>query len=457
MGSAVAFSISATGSSLTYQWRKDGVNIPNATANTYAIANAVAADAGQYDVVITNPCGIIASAIATLSVKSSNNWIGDVSSDWNTAANWCGGIPVSTTDVTIDAGTRFSPVISAGANANSLTIGSGATVTINAGGTLNLYGNFVNNGTLSAASGTIAFRGASNQTVAALSVGNVIMNGTGGVTLNGNMTIGNILTLTNGNITLGSYNLYLANAATGSVTSHLITNSTGSAIVANVNNTVTVPVGATATSYNPVTIGNGQGMTYTVRVKDGLIADVIDNSKAINRTWTVTTTTTPASPVNITLQYADADANAACIPTALMDAGAYNGVTWALISPTGGVMPTGTSSARQVTFSTTLLGSIVVTNQGMLKAAVHEFNVQLLPTLVTGSSAMLKISSPRAMTINWAVLDATGKLVKKFTTSLSAGINDVNVSLSALASGVYTLYGVGDDGRKQTIRFLVRH
>jgi len=392
-----------------------------------------------------------------LSVKSSNNWVGDVSSDWNTAANWCGGVPVSTTDVTINAGTRFSPVISANASANSLTIGSGATVAINSGGTLNLYGNFVNNGTLNAASGTIAFRGATNQNVAALSVGNVIMNGAGGVTLNGNMTIGNILSLTKGNITLGTYNIYLQSTAIGNVASHIITNGAGSAIVTNVNNAITVPVGSSAGSYNPVTIGNMQGMTYTVRVKDGLIADVIDNSKAINRTWTVTTTTTPASPVNITLQYADADANAGCIPTALMDAGAYNGVTWALISPTAGVTPTGTSTARQVAFSTTLLGSIVVTNQGMLKAAVHEFNVQMLPTLVTGNSAMLKISSPRTMTINWAVLDATGKLVKKFTTSLSAGLNDVNVSLTGLTSGVYTLHGVGDDGKKQTIRFLVRH
>ncbi|OQP58245.1 hypothetical protein A3860_07960 [Niastella vici] len=457
MGSAVTFTIGATGSGLTFQWRKDGVNIPGATSDTYSIANTVAADGGQYDVVITNPCGIIVSTIATLSVKSSNNWVGDVSSDWNTAANWCGGIPVSTTDVTINAGTRFSPVISGTANANSIIIGSGATVTINAGGTLNLYGNFVNSGTLNATSGTIAFQGATNQTVAAMSIGNVIMNGTGGVTLNGNMTINNTLTLTNGNITPGSYNVYLNNSTTGSAGSHIITNSTGSVIVANVNTSVTVPVGGTASSYNPVTIGNGQGMTYTVRVMNGLIAPVLDNNKAINRTWTVTTTTTPASPVNLTLQYADADANSGCIPTAAMDAGAYNGVTWALISPTGGVMPTGTAIARTVGLSTTLLGSIVLANQGMLKAAVYEFTVKLLPTLVTGNSAKLSISSPRTMTINWTVLDASGKMLRKFTTSVAAGVNDIDVSLGGLASGVYTLYGVGDDGKKQTIRFMIRH
>jgi hypothetical protein len=456
MGSPVTLSIGATGSALSYQWRRNGVNITNATSDVYTIANAVAADDGQYDVVITNPCGVIVSSIATLSVKSSNNWVGAVSSDWNTAANWCGGIPVSTTDVTITSGTPYSPVVNGTANAHTITIGSNATVTVNAASTLNLYGDFINSGTFNATTGTVAFRGPSNQTVAAMSVGNVIMNGAG-VTLNGNMTVSNMLGLASGNITLGTYNLYLLNAATGSVTSHIITNGSGSVICANVTGSISVPVAPTATSYNPVIIGNGQGMTYTVRVKDGLIADVIDNSKAINRTWTVTTTTTPASPVDITLQYADADANAGCIPTAAMDAGVYNGVTWALISPAGGVMPTGIATARQVTLSTTQLGNIVITNLGMLKAAVYEFNVQLLPTVVTGSSAKLRISSPRTMTIGWAVMDMTGRMVKKFTTSLTAGMNDINVYLPGLASGVYTLHGLGDDGRKQVIRFVVKH
>ncbi|THU39269.1 hypothetical protein FAM09_12205 [Niastella caeni] len=456
MGSAVTFNIAATGSALTYQWRKDGVNIPGATTDAYTIANATGADAGDYDVVIKNPCGIIVSSVAILSVRSSNNWVGTVSSDWNTAANWCGGVPVSTTDVMINSGTPFSPVVNGTANARTLAIGSGATVTVNAGGTLNLYGNFVSIGTFNAASGTVAFRGTANQVIAAMSAGTVIMNGAG-VTLNGNMTVNNTLALTNGNISLGSYNIYLSNSATGSVASHLITNGTGSAICTNVTSTITVPVGPSVTSYNPVTIGNGQGMTYTVRVREGLIAPVIDNSKAINRTWTVTTTTTPATPVNITLQYADADANAGCIPTATMDAGVYNGVTWALITPATGVTPTGTSTARQVALSNTQLGSIVVTNQGMLKAPVYDNNIQLLPTVVTGNNAKLRISSSRTMAINWAVMDATGKMVKKFATSVSSGLNDIDVSLTGLASGVYTLHGVKDDGTKQVIRFVIKH
>jgi len=61
------------------------------------------------------------------------------------------------------------------------------------------------------------------------------------------------------------------------------------------------------------------------------------------------------------------------------------------------------------------------------------------------------------MTMTWAVVDATGALAKKFTTSLIAGVNDFNVPLTGLASGVYTLRGVGDDGRLTTIRFVIKH
>lgn len=58
-------------------------------------------------------------------------WLG-VNSDWNTPANWCGGVPTPTTDVLIPAGLANYPVIAAGASADckNLTIESGASLTI---------------------------------------------------------------------------------------------------------------------------------------------------------------------------------------------------------------------------------------------------------------------------------------------------------------------------------------
>lgn len=52
----------------SYQWQKNGVAIPGATGNTYAIASATAADAGSYSVVVTNSAGTVTSASAALTV-----------------------------------------------------------------------------------------------------------------------------------------------------------------------------------------------------------------------------------------------------------------------------------------------------------------------------------------------------------------------------------------------------
>ena len=69
-GSFVSFSVGATGSSLTYQWRKNSINIAGATAPVYTIASVTAADAANYDVVVSVvSCGSVTSAAATLTVN----------------------------------------------------------------------------------------------------------------------------------------------------------------------------------------------------------------------------------------------------------------------------------------------------------------------------------------------------------------------------------------------------
>ncbi len=68
-GTAVSFTVTATGTGINYQWRKDGVNILGATASTYSIATPVSGDAGNYDVVVSGTCLPDAiSSIATLTV-----------------------------------------------------------------------------------------------------------------------------------------------------------------------------------------------------------------------------------------------------------------------------------------------------------------------------------------------------------------------------------------------------
>jgi len=73
IGQPVTFSVTATGTNLTYQWRKDAANIPGATASVYSIPAATLDNAGNYDVVITGLCNPAASsAPVALEVRTSS-------------------------------------------------------------------------------------------------------------------------------------------------------------------------------------------------------------------------------------------------------------------------------------------------------------------------------------------------------------------------------------------------
>lgn len=66
---AATFSVIATGFPVpTYQWRKNGTAIAGATGPTLSLASTTSADAGNYDVVVTNALGTATSPAATLTV-----------------------------------------------------------------------------------------------------------------------------------------------------------------------------------------------------------------------------------------------------------------------------------------------------------------------------------------------------------------------------------------------------
>ena len=96
----------------------------------------------------------------------SGTWFGGKSTDWNTGANWCGGvIPDASTSVTIPSGGNQPVIGAAGALCNNITINSGATLTIG-GNTLTVSGNWTNSGgTLAPNTGTVIFNGTADQTI----------------------------------------------------------------------------------------------------------------------------------------------------------------------------------------------------------------------------------------------------------------------------------------------------
>jgi hypothetical protein len=78
-GTTATFSVTATGSSMSYQWIKNatnnlgnGGNISGATTSSLTISSVTASDAGSYSVLVTNSGGSVLSAPATLTVVNTN-------------------------------------------------------------------------------------------------------------------------------------------------------------------------------------------------------------------------------------------------------------------------------------------------------------------------------------------------------------------------------------------------
>ncbi len=114
----------------------------NASAGNASIVPSAAQGSGLSNYSITYNNG-------TLTVNATGTWIGTSTGNWNDGANWCGGIPTSSTNVIIPANTTVT--ISAAAAAN--TINSSGTLSLTSTGKLSVEGTITNNGTISIADG----------------------------------------------------------------------------------------------------------------------------------------------------------------------------------------------------------------------------------------------------------------------------------------------------------------
>lgn len=71
VGQALSLSVEASGPGLTYQWRKAGTAIKDATQPVFAIASVDASSSGSYDCIVTGTCApAVTSSAATVSVAT---------------------------------------------------------------------------------------------------------------------------------------------------------------------------------------------------------------------------------------------------------------------------------------------------------------------------------------------------------------------------------------------------
>ena len=68
-GQSAAFTVSATGDNLMYQWQKDGSDInTGANSATYTISAVAESDEGEYRCIVSNAANLVTSTAASLTV-----------------------------------------------------------------------------------------------------------------------------------------------------------------------------------------------------------------------------------------------------------------------------------------------------------------------------------------------------------------------------------------------------
>ncbi len=212
--SITAGSSSTNNSGITWTSNGTGLfNNPNSLSTATYTPSAADNAAGSVTLTLTASGVGTCAAVTSTKTYTINNacaitWSGGTSTDWNTASNWnIGAIPAGTNNVVIPSGTTYSPVITGTVvTVKSITVNASATLSISPTGELDVYGDLLNNGTFTTLLGsTVAFKGSSAQNMTGVStLYNVVINNTGGVTLQSVLGVNGTLSLTKGVLTTNS-------------------------------------------------------------------------------------------------------------------------------------------------------------------------------------------------------------------------------------------------------------
>jgi hypothetical protein len=380
-------------------------------SNTITISGTpTASGTFNYSIPLTGGCGSV-NATGTITVTAPTLaqtisplsgdyvWQGSANGTWANATNWLsynGSSYVSAGSSPNDPAIRifipdysgvcatYDPIIVGTLSTDNITITDGAVLTISSGATLNLSGSlsnagtlaftaagtiniegaWVNNGTFNAGTGTVVFNGTTNASIVSgtNSFYNLSLNGGSAleVTLTNAATVSNTLTLTSGNIVLGTNNLTIASSGAisgGSSSSFVVTNSTGILKQISINGSSAAgkkvfPIGLSASSYTPMILANaGTSDDFSARVVSGVLQSgttgTAITSKYVDRTWLIDETVAGGSDATLTLGWNAAE-----------EQGQFNRIACFVTHYTGGAWDVSTATSASGTPYTTFRSGI---------------------------------------------------------------------------------------------------
>jgi len=284
------------------------------TPNSFNCGNL---GANTVTVTLTDAVGNITTgkAVVTVSVPTitSTTWNGSVSTDWSDCRNWSyGQMPTATISAVLPGNVANAPSVATGtAAAKDVNIGGSNGLSLTSGGTLQVYGSWVNSSSASTLAGTVAFVGTVNQTInqpSTTTFGRVTVNKpSGNLALAQSMGVSTALTLTNGILTTGSYQAQLGTNAT-------ITETDASYVTGNVAMTRTLASSAEAFGglglvLTPASGSTAPGVTNVVRTTGTTISGN-GTSKSVQRYFDIRPATNSGLNITMAFSYFDHELNA---------------------------------------------------------------------------------------------------------------------------------------------------
>lgn len=409
------------------------------------------------------------------------------SGNWNTSGTWTscrGGVPIAGDTVTISSGHNVTlnvntPAIGTLTVNGTLTNSGSNTMTLagdmeivsggaysGGSGAVSIAGNLNNAGTFTSGSATWTFDGSTAQSISGAGVvfNKLTLNNSGGLTLNSNVSVTTLLTLTSGILNTGVYKLTVLANCPGGVSSTAVAGSGASTdkfVYGNLQ--LTFPTGTTTCTYN---IGTGSayapvGVTLTTTLLGGgtltattygsehpqLVFSGIEPNRDANRYWTLGSAAAPADTIGVssyspTFHFTAGDLDAGATSTNF-SVGKYAASTWTLPSPV-------TANAYSTVLSTinASLGASAVTDfmvgESTPLCTVPEYS----PTGTTCQCDFFNRTTLNPSTIfggNWN-LSSTGATTFTPQINTSAGHmqltpNSNNVSTAATLPGTFPAAG----------------
>ncbi len=335
---------------------------------------------------------------------STANWVGGISTDWNTAGNWSPAtVPTATSPaiVVIPSGCTYYPNITGISAGNSIVVNQGSSLTISSGGTLQLGGSLTNFGTVNPSAGTIELIGNASQAfgLGIPAMQNLIINNSTGVTLSGSINVTGNLTFTSGYLSLGGLSLTLGGT---------VTNTVSGGIWGSPNATITV-TGTPTLSFNQN--GNYNQLKNLVINASSAVA-TLSNNLIMASGGTLTFTNGKLSIGSNTLTLRGAVTNT--VAGGLRSNGSGNITVDGVVSPTLSIdqtTPGTTNALNNLTIATTSSNTVSIAND----------------LLVNGT---LTINSGQTLNMGTATLGGT-----LTTVSNNGTLNTQNVATNPLPTG----------------------